>query len=224
VNDSVKNPFEAKYPKGSIIDTLGGRDATHIFLHDVVKFKPESNETITVQGREKDVEKALVVAGPDDIVLISARTDPSQIAFLSQLGIGPARKNIIRLNEKDPSGKGISYATSLLNSPEKLDEICKIIPPAGPIVINPFIAAPDVFLFAKELETRVGRDVSVAGGSAEFVHNCIQKHWVKERARELGIPLAEGETVELELTGEGNPTCLQNGSKSTPTHFSIAPL
>jgi hypothetical protein len=95
----------------------------------------------------------------------------------------------------------------MLTGDEKLmAEICQKIPPTRSVVLNPYISTPESSLLAGELENRLGRTVSSTGGTVDIVRFCIQKHLVREAARELGIPVAEGEVVELEIAENGTPS------------------
>ncbi len=193
----------------SILEMLGGRDVTQIFLHDVVSFRPEFRQTATVPGRDKDIEKALAIARRHDLVCVYPGIHQAQLEMLSGLGIGPDRKNLIRLKEDVPSRRGVSHAIALIEDGKQIDEICQKIPRTGSIVLNPYISTPDCLLLAREIKGRLGREVSITGGETDIVNLCIQKHWISERARERGIPVAEGETVEIEMTDEGIPSDLR---------------
>jgi hypothetical protein len=207
--NSFEDPFAFESRMWSIPDTLGGRNVTQIFLHDVVSFESELEQTATVPGREKDLEKALVIARPHDLVCVSFGTDPAQMELLRNLGIGPASEKVIRLNEDAVSGRGVSYAKALLGDLRQMDEICQKIPPTGSIVLNPYISSPECYQLAQELGSRIGREVTVTGGAVDIVRRCIQKQLVNKKARDLDIPVASGETVELEITDEGIPSNLR---------------
>ena len=169
----------------------------NLFLHDVVNFRPGCAGTATAPGRDTDLEKALVIAGPDDVVCVSADTAPSQIRYLAMLGIGPAADNVFRIDDPRPSERGMSHAAALLEAPMQLDRLCRKLS-ATAISINPYIVTPECLRLAAELQRRLGREVTVSGGPFSLVNTCIQKHAVLNKARELQIPVPYGEVVSLE--------------------------
>jgi hypothetical protein len=180
----------------------------NLFLHDVVTFQPECTGTATALGRDADLERALVLARANDLVCVSAEPQPAQIKFLAELGLGPCRDNIICLNERTPSERGISHAGALLEDPMQLDAICSKLPPDTGVVINPFIVTPECLKLASVLQERLARDIVVSGGKTEIVNTCIQKHMVLEKARHLGVPVPRGEVVTLDRTDDTSPVSL----------------
>ncbi len=169
----------------------------NLFLHDVVNFRPGCAGTATAPGRDADLEKALILARPDDVVCISADTACGQIGYFARLGIGPAAENVFRIDGPRPSERGISHAAALLEDPKQLDRLCRKLPLAS-LCINPFIATPECLKLAAELQRRLNREVTVSGGPFSLVNTCIQKHAVLSKARELQIPVPHGEVVSLE--------------------------
>ena len=172
----------------------------NLFLHDVVIFQPGCAETATAPGRDADLEKGLILARPSDLVCITADTDAAHLDHLAGVGLGPARENIIYLNERTPSTRGLSHAGALLQDEKLLEAICGRVPPGALLAINPFIVTPECLRLAARLERIMGQEVRVSGGPGEIVDTCIQKHAVLEKARELGIPVPRGELVTLDGT------------------------
>ena len=193
----------------SLQESSGGADTTRIFLHDVVFFTPGDSTTVTMPNRDGDIEKALVVARPQDLVCISPDTHPDYLKYLAQLELGPSSQNIIRLTGGSPSRDDTCHAQSLLESPEILGEICSKIRRSGPIILEPYIITPECIRLANELQARTARTVQVSGKNIDLVNRCIQKHWVKNQARELGIPVAEGSAVAVERSPIKSPVDLR---------------
>lgn len=216
---SAETPFDSESGAVPIPKTGEEQGATHIFLHDVVSFEPEFKETATVPGRDRDIDKALVIAGARDLVCISSGACSSHLELLSGLGIGPLPENVIRLREDAPSMRRISYAAALLKDAKQIDEICRKIPSTGGVVLNPYISTPENYLLAKEIAARIDREVPVTGGAPPIVSLCIQKHRVREIARDLGIPVAPGETVELETGDGGMPSSLRPIEEAVDRHI-----
>ncbi len=190
-------------------ESRGAADTTRILLHDVVSFTPGEPTTATVPGKDRDIEKGLVVARPQDLVCISPNTHSGQLEYLTRLGLGPSSQNIIRLTGDNPSCNNICHAQSLLEMPELLDEICSRIRCSGPIILEPYIITPECIRLADELQARTARTVRVSGENIDLVNRCIQKHWIKTQASELGVPVAEGDAVEVERSPIGRPVDLQ---------------
>ncbi len=192
----------------SLQESLGGAETTRFFLHDVVSFTPGDPTISTVPGRDGDIENALVVARPQDLVCISPNTHAGHLNYLTRLGLGPSSQNIIRLTGDNPSRRNICHAKSLLESPGLLGEICSRVSLPGRIILDPYIITPECIRLAGELQTRLARTVRVSGGSVDLINRCIQKHWVKNQARALSVPVAEGDAIAVERSPTGNPVDL----------------
>src|SRR5918998_5175069 len=69
--------------------------AVQIFVHcaNSVDYMAELNAS--VPGVEHYAERALLLAEHDDIVCLPEEIDPGYIAYLAELGLGPAPRNVL---------------------------------------------------------------------------------------------------------------------------------
>jgi hypothetical protein len=140
-------------------------------------------------------ERALVLAQGDDIVCVPGRVEPEYLGFLSSLGIGPSTDNVIMV----PPAVGHAAAglcERLLASPATIERIAARLGPA-PVLILPHAGTAEVFAVAEALGAGPGGRVRVHAPRPRLTALLERKDFVRQRARELGIPVADGELAEL---------------------------
>ena len=130
--------------------------------------------------------------------------DDRYLQFLARLGVGPNQENVVAVSQKSNLNFAVSLSDLLLNDREALTTIKRLLKPEKKIVLNPYIASPREFALAAVLETVLDRQVSVLGGDADIVDHVNQKHHVR-KTLELGVPVSEGEVVELSFRQAGSP-------------------
>ncbi|MGH7535015.1 MAG: hypothetical protein ACREMG_05460, partial [Gemmatimonadales bacterium] len=89
----------------------------------------------------------------------------------------------------------------LEHSSDALRALGTIIRRSGPTRIHPSIASRGPFARAAALEVAAEVEVRVAAGDPGLVAYADQKHHIRRKAIELGVPVAEGEVVELPVAG-----------------------
>ena len=212
VEDYEDNDMPAEYQTkfdrengiSSIIERLGGASITQIFVHYVA-----------LPGYEKYDERALVVARLDDVVCVADRVDKEYLRFLSNLGIGPKNGNVVVASKDFPRNYDSYLSDLLMNNNEAILTIRNLVEQGKKIVLNPYKATPSEFKLATILEKMLGRKVHLLGGNSDIVDYANHKHKVRAKALELGVPVPEGEVVELKVDRDGRPLDL------TPLHSVI---
>ncbi|MGH7233150.1 MAG: hypothetical protein ACREJU_17595, partial [Nitrospiraceae bacterium] len=195
--------FDAKSGVSSIVETLGGDHSTQIFVHGMDSIGNPAQLAITKPGFHKYPERALVVARPNDFVCVLDRVDDRYLRFLSTLGVGPHEDNIIVASKRGHRSSSTSLSDVLMSNHDALLAIRERVQRDMPVFVNPFLASPKEFEFADALGTVLGRHVHVLGGHSDTVDYVNQKHNARSKALELGVPVPEGETIELQLRQEG---------------------
>jgi hypothetical protein len=195
-------------------EVRGGAEVAHVFVHSTASLGdvPGCRE----QEAELDfgVDRALLLARPGDVVCLNRSADPDYLAFLRDLGLGVDAGDIV---VAAATGKDASLAEALLRDPRAQAEICDRIGSTRRVVLDPFVvAAPEIEL-AAVLSRRLGRDVPVLGGSLELVERANQKHVVRRKALELGVPVAPGEIVEVGGAGDLSPLRAAIARQLAPT-------
>jgi hypothetical protein len=140
-------------------------------------------------------ELALVLGRGDDVVCVPGRVEPEYLGFLSALGLGPSADNVVVVPPAvghEPGG----LCERLLQSPDTVERIAARLG-AAPVVIHPHAGTTEVFAVADALETTLGRPVRVHASRPRLTALLERRDHIRRRARELGIPVAEGELAEL---------------------------
>ena len=149
-------------------------------------------------GLDRYSERALLLAGEGDAVCVPRPVDVEYLAFLAGLGLGPRPEHIVL-----PSGRGGStqrpLAERLLGDPGVLSRAARDLR-ADAVTIEPYAATPEVMALAEVMERESGIPVRV-DGSPRITRYADQKHHMRAKAQELGIPVAEGEVAELGFAG-----------------------
>ena len=156
------------------------------------------------QGRVPDndgyPERALVAAGTGDLVCVPFPVDGDHLGFLNELGVGPASGDVVV--PSDAAGPAdLSLTTRLRSDRGLLARIAAAVPPGGILELHPYSSTPEILALAGALESAGAARVRVLGGAPEAAARADQKHLVRAKAVELGVPVATGEVVELPFAG-----------------------
>lgn len=144
-------------------------------------------------------------ARPDDLVCVLSRVDNQFLQFLSNLGVSPKDGNVIvALNDVHPN-YGANLSDILTCDYEGLLNIRKMVKRNKKVVLNPYMLTPGDFKLAAVLETVLGRKVHILGGNPDIVDYANHKHNVRAKALELGVPVPDGDIVEIELQENRRP-------------------
>ncbi len=154
-----------------------------------------------VHSVERASERALVLARPQDIVCVSEEVEPAYLSYLAELGLGPASDRVVSMSRFSDRSPGRALWARLSESTEALRALGALLREGGPSRLHPGIASRGSFALAAALEIAADTEVRVEGGDPAVVEYAEQKHHIRERAIALGIPVADGEIVELAVSG-----------------------
>ncbi len=124
--------------------------------------------------------------------------DPDFLGFLAGLGLGPRPEHIV-VAGGNGRGLGRPLAERLLGDPGVLSRAAHALG-ADEVTIEPYAATADVMALAEVMEREAGIPVRV-DGSPRITRYADQKHHMRAKAQQLGIPVAEGEVAELAYPG-----------------------
>ena len=194
--------FLTRFPR------LREEPATRILVHDKRSVAPtaadERELRAVLPGLDLDDQRALLTARRQDIVCTLNPVEEAYLDHLESLGVGPARERII-MAPGGPGAAGIRLLDRLLADPATLRRIAALVPAAAKAVLEPYLAMPSEFAFARALGAVLGREVAGLGETAEIVARANDKRAMRAVAQELGVPVAAGEVVVLEAGQDDRP-------------------
>ena len=168
-----------------------------IFVHCATSVDYLAELNASIPGVEHYAERALLLAEHDDIVCLPREIDPEYMAYLAEIGLGPASGNVLVASRFRDGNAEEPLWKRILDSDEALGALSCLITRHGSASIQPFIASTGQFQMAAALEQWAGVPVQVQGGDPAVVAYADCKHHIRAKALELGIPVAPGEIVEL---------------------------
>jgi hypothetical protein len=165
-----------------------------VFVHS----PSETPDAVVMAGQipefEMYGERALLLAGPGDIVCLARAVDARYLDFLRSLDLGPRPEDVLVIEGVVPGG-GIS--ARVIEDPGSLERLVARLAGAGPVELHPFFAAPATFTLGRMLRTRLGRAVRVVGGPPPLVRRVHDKLFTRDLARALDVPVAPGDVVRI---------------------------
>ncbi|HEX6669744.1 MAG TPA: hypothetical protein VF061_09310 [Gemmatimonadales bacterium] len=168
------------------------------YLHCMGSLRSLQGLGDSLPGLDRYAERALLLATEGDVVCVPKPVDAGYLEYLAGLGIGPRPEHIVV-----PDGNGRCadrpLAERLLGAPGVLSQAARAVR-AAEVTIEPYAATPEVMALAEVLERDSGIPVRV-DGSPRITRYADQKHHMRAKAQELGIPVADGEVAELTFAG-----------------------
>jgi hypothetical protein len=158
------------------------------------------------RGNEHYDQRALLLAEPGDLVCVLGTADAAYVRYLEEVGLGPGPGHVVAVGA-GPGGAAATGATltqALLRDDRALVRVGELGAADLPVRLEPFVAGPDEQGLAERLGSVLGREVDLLGepvATERAGRKDLQRRW----AQELGIPVAEGETVALEPAADGTP-------------------
>jgi len=154
--------------------------------------------TEAIPGLDRYPERALLLAGEGDAVCVPGPVDPTYLDFLASLGLGPRPEHVI-VAGGNGRGAGRPLVERLMGEPATLARAARLLG-ADAIMIEPYAATTDMMALAEVMERETGIPVRV-DGSPRITRYVAQKHHMRAKAQELGVPVADGEVAELAYAG-----------------------
>jgi hypothetical protein len=151
---------------------------------------------------QSDADRALVLARPQDIVCVSDEVDPAYLAYLADLGLGPRRGHVVaasRFGPPVPADRALW--ARLAGSADALRELAELLRRNGVTRLHPYSASGGEHSLAAALEVAADVEVRVAAPDPATAAYAGQKHHIRAKAIELGVPVASGEVVTLPKAG-----------------------
>ncbi len=178
----------------------------HLFVHEFEWFQsvPGDRER-WFRGRATMPERALVLAEPEDVVCLAEPIEPAYLDYLSSLGLAFPADRIVVV----PAGPRDLLVDALAASPAHLAQVAALLGD-GPARLDPVIASRREFRLADALRRVRSAPLEVVGGNVAVVDVASRKEAMRDVARDLGLPVARGEVVALDLSsGRRNPEPLR---------------
>src|SRR5215207_2589355 len=147
-------------------------------------------------------ERALVLARPQDVVCVSDEVEPAYLTYLAELGLGPRRGRVVAASRFGPTAaSNRALWARLAGSADALRTLAELLQGSGGTRLHPYSASGGEASLAAALEIAADAEVRVAAADPGLVAFADQKHHIRAKAIELGVPVAEGETVTLPRAG-----------------------
>jgi hypothetical protein len=164
---------------------LAGGSAAQLFVHGQVH-----------------AERALVLARPQDVVCVPDEVDPAYLGFLAGLGLGPRPGRVIAASRFGPTASpDRALWARLAGSADALRALAELLQGGGGASLHPYAASGGERALAAAIEVAADADVRVAAPDPALAAYADQKHHIRAKAIELGIPVAAGEVVILPRAG-----------------------
>ena len=182
---SIPTPIPAPTGALDLPPWLAGGSAAQLFVHG-----------------QAYAERAIVLARPRDIVCVADEVDQAYLGFLAGLGLGPLPGRVVAASRFGPA---VSPERALwarfASSADALRTLASLLQDSASTRLHPYTATGGERALAAALEIATEAEVRVAAPDPALVAYADQKHHIRARAIQLGVPVAEGETVTLPRAG-----------------------
>jgi hypothetical protein len=147
-------------------------------------------------------ERALVLARPQDVVCVPDEVEPAYLTYLAELGLGPRAGRVVAASRFGPTASpDRALWARLAGSADALRTLAHLLQGSGGTCLHPYTASGGERSLAAALEVAADAEVRVAAADPRLVAFADQRHHIRAKAIELGVPVAEGETVTLPRAG-----------------------
>jgi hypothetical protein len=183
----------------SLLERLEDGVPSQLFVHCGTSAGAGPDGGDAIRRAERYAQRALVLARSQDVVCVAGEVDPGYLTYLAELGLGPRPEHVVPASRYG-SANGRALWARLAGNTAALRALGNLVRRAGISRIQPLVASQGQFALAAALEVAADTEVTVAGGDPRLVDYVGQRHQVRSKAIELGIPVAKGEVVELPVT------------------------
>jgi hypothetical protein len=215
VTTAHRTEFDIEHRIRPITETFGGSHSIQVFVHGISSVGFMARLRAAMLDPEMFPERPLVSARSNDVVCVLKIVDSHYLKFLARLELGPAPGRVVVVSEANQSNSNAPLADLLIKNHEALVAIRALIRQEKLIVLNTYMLSAEECTLAPVLERVLGRNVLLLGGNPDIVEYADHKHNVRAKACELGVPVPEGEVVEIGLQENGKPLDL------SPIHDAI---
>jgi len=171
-----------------LAEWLSGGSPAQLFLHG-----------------QTHADRALVLARPQDIVCVPDEVEPAYLSYLSDLGLGPHRGHVVAASRFGAPGVHGTAERPLwarfANSADALRALAELLRRNGVTRLHPYAASNGERSLAAALEVAANTEVRVAAPDPAMAAYADQKHHIRAKAIDLGVPVAPGEVVTLPQAG-----------------------
>jgi hypothetical protein len=169
-----------------------------VFFHDVTcvaEAQSLFDRTPTAHGYD---HRALLIAGMDDHVILGRELDLEYLGYLNAFGLGPAPARVHAYPARIDVEAGETHAGMVSRRVDQLRRLADTLRSDGAteVLIQPYVAHPDMEGFRSALEAFAQLAVQVAAGRIDVVAKYSSKHEGRILAERLGLQVPEGRLVE----------------------------
>jgi hypothetical protein len=175
-----------------------------VYVHDPISLPARKRLVTHISGYALYVERALILARPEDVVCTFGAVDSDYLAYLRELGLGPDPSHVVW--PKGPASTCVPVASRICRSPADIERLVGCLGSARRCMVSPFFLGPDEVRLAAMLQDAAGVDVLLAGGSPSLSARLALKSVVREQAERRGVPLPRSRTVRVARNEGGTLT------------------
>lgn len=187
----------------SLLDALAAPGEARLFVHSTTSVDYAAQIVAMIPGVDRCAERALLIARPGDVVCMIGEPDADYLEYLGSLGIGPSREGIVTVPSAMGSESGSPLSERLCRDASALRLIGRALQPGRPVRLHPYVSSRHEAALASALGRATGRLIRVGGSAPRVVGRIDGKHVVRDAAVRLGVPVADGEIVELRPASDG---------------------
>ncbi len=177
----------------TLIECLSRPDIQRIYMHDPTAVDLPTFNRHHGPGRFTFADRALTMAQPGDIVLVSRPVPSSYFQYLEEAGLGPVPEHVLVVSESE----GVGLTQYLSSNTGRLVDIAALFQPGKRPVLSPYFCTPQTEIIADFLSELSACPVSIDSGSPESSEHANNKAHMREIADQLGIPQPPGEAVDV---------------------------
>ncbi|HEX5387852.1 MAG TPA: hypothetical protein VFW66_14205 [Gemmatimonadales bacterium] len=166
-----------------------------VFAHCVTAMPQIEAVCAAVPGLQAyAAERALAVAGADDVVLLAQPPDAAFLDLLAQWGLGPPRERIVV--PAPPAGRSFAESALAVRARADAPALRRLGELLGPRV-GVWVDALHAEAADQALAEGLGHAARTVAGDPSATYRADRKQLIRASAIELGVPVAPGTVIEL---------------------------